>query len=460
MTSSPPIDWVTSLAVLGAGLVLGALVLFRLLSKGRQAGQTLDEPLALDLEARRNELLQQLRDLEDTKTKRTPAQLARERYGLELEAARSLRDLEAQRATAARSARKNKKKGAAAPEAEVGWLARYPALKGFVWGAGSVVVLGLMLLFVSRSAEERVAGGSATGGQTPGAASGMDDAEEAEIRAWLDQHPDDVEAHLALTRVLLTRQDLMGVWNETKKVLELQPGEPHGLTYQSLVRLAMGQPEVALEMLDQALRAAPDLFDAHVHRSLVLLRLGRREEAKANIEAAEQRFPDQKDVLESLWQEMSSSPIEAAPASGEENPHAALRPDRTPEAPAAAPVGAAPAANPAAEGQELSGVVELDPSLAGQVAPGTVVFITVREKGAEGPPVAVSRMVATSFPLPFRIGPAQSMMGEPIPEHAHVEARADTDGDAGTRDPNDPQASLDDVPAGSSGLRLVLRRKP
>jgi tetratricopeptide (TPR) repeat protein len=453
MTSSPPIDWVTSLAVLGAGLVLGALVLFRLLSKGRQAAQTLDEPPALDLEARRDELLQQLRDLEDTGAKRTPAQLARERYGLELEAARALRELEAQRAAAARPARK--KKGAESPEAEAGWLARNPSLKGFVWGAGSVVILGLMLLFVSRSAEERVAGSSATGGQTPGASSGMADAEEAEIRAWLDQHPDDVEAHLALTRVLLTRQDLMGVWNETKKVLELQPGEPHGLTYQSLVRLAMGQPDVALEMLDQALRVDPDLFDAHVHRSLVLLRLGRRDEARANIEAAEQRFPDQKDVLESLWQEMSSSPVdEAAPPTGEENPHAALRPDRTPEA-MAEPV---PAANPADAGQELSGVVELDPALAGQVAPGTVVFITVREKGAEGPPVAVSRMVATSFPLPFRIGPAQSMMGEPIPEHAHIEVRADADGDAGTRDPNDPHASLDDVPAGSSGLRLVLRR--
>ncbi len=452
--TGPPIDWVTSLGVLGAGLVLGALLVFRLLSKGREAAKTLDEPPALDLEARRDELIQQLRELEDTKAKRTPQQLARERYALELAAARVLRDLEAQRATAARSARR-KRAADEVPEGEAGWLARYPALKGFVWGAGSVVVLGLMLLFVSRSAEERVAGSSATGGQTPGASSGMDEAEEAEIRAWLDQHPDDVEAHLALTRLMLTRQDLMGVWNETKKVLELQPGEPHGLTYQSLVRLAMGQPDVALEMLDQALGAAPDLFDAHVHRSLVLLRLGRREEAKANIEAAKQRFPDQKDVLDSLWQQMSSSPIaEAEPATGDENPHAALRPDPAAEAIA----DTAPAANPADEGPGLSGVVELDPALAGQVAPGTVVFITVREKGAEGPPVAVSRMVATSFPLPFRIGPAQSMMGEPIPERAHIEVRADADGDAGTRDPNDPHASLDDIPAGSSGLRLVLKR--
>ena len=40
-----------------------------------------------DLEARRDALLQQLRELDDTASKRTPEQLARERYALELQAA-------------------------------------------------------------------------------------------------------------------------------------------------------------------------------------------------------------------------------------------------------------------------------------------------------------------------------------------------------------------------------------
>ena len=46
---------------------------------------------ARDLVARRDALLQQLRELEDTAAKRTPEQLALERYALELEAARALR---------------------------------------------------------------------------------------------------------------------------------------------------------------------------------------------------------------------------------------------------------------------------------------------------------------------------------------------------------------------------------
>jgi hypothetical protein len=48
-------------------------------------------------------------------------------------------------------------------------------------------------------------------------------------------------------------------------------------------------------------------------------------------------------------------------------------------------------------------------------------------------------------------------MGQPLPKRARLEARIDSDGDPLTRAAGDPTARLDDVPAGSSGLRLVLR---
>ena len=40
-------------------------------------------------------------------------------------------------------------------------------------------------------------------------------------------------------------------------VLERQPGHPRALSYQSLVRLAMGQGDVAVSMLEQAIAADP-----------------------------------------------------------------------------------------------------------------------------------------------------------------------------------------------------------
>jgi hypothetical protein len=86
------------------------------------------------------------------------------------------------------------------------------------------------------------------------------------------------------------------------------------------------------------------------------------------------------------------------------------------------------------------------------------VFLTVRDAGAtEGPPVAVKRLPATSFPLSFAVGPADSMMGQPLPARARVEARIDSDGDPLTRVPTDPSARLDGVAAGSTRLRLVLQ---
>jgi hypothetical protein len=103
-------------------------------------------------------------------------------------------------------------------------------------------------------------------------------------------------------------------------------------------------------------------------------------------------------------------------------------------------------------------VIELPDALRSRVSPGALVFLTVRDAAAtEGPPVAVKRLSATSFPLAFAVGPADSMMGQPLPARARVEARVDSDGDPLTRVPTDPSARLDGVAAGSTRLRLVLQ---
>jgi len=101
----------------------------------------------------------------------------------------------------------------------------------------------------------RAAGGTASQGT---AAQG----EESELQAALARNPDDLDAHLALARLYVGRENWMGVWNETARVLERAPGNPPALAYQSLVRLAMGQTDVAVGMLTKALAADPDLIDA------------------------------------------------------------------------------------------------------------------------------------------------------------------------------------------------------
>jgi tetratricopeptide (TPR) repeat protein len=242
---------------------------------------------------------------------------------------------------------------------------------------------------------------------------------------------------------------MMEVYNQTRAVLERSPGHPRALSYQALVRLAMGQPEAAERMLRQALSTDPDLLEGYIHLSLVHVREGRIDEADADIKEAARRHPAQAGRLRALWAEMRAQ-AESAPSAGGESASAA---GADPHADVPVPGTAAGADDRGS----IAGSLELAPGLESAIGAGAVVFLTVRAPDAtSGPPLAAKRLSASSFPLSFSIGSADSMMGAALPERVRVEARVDADGDPLTRDPGDPAAAVDDVRLGTKGLRLVL----
>jgi tetratricopeptide (TPR) repeat protein len=308
-----------------------------------------------------------------------------------------------------------------------------------------MMVLGLMLVYVSRSANERREGGSVTG-SLPGEdrPTAGEDPELAGLEAAVVRAPGDVETRILLARRYLARQDLMAVWNHTKAVLEIAPGEPRALGYQALVRLAMGQGDLAEQMLKQALAESPDFLEGHLHLAIVYAQTGKPQQAEEVLAAAMRRFPGQEETLRRLRDEIRA-------VAGQE-PTAELR---DPHAGIAPPSAASPAAAPAAA-DGIRGTIDLAPGLAGRAGSG-VVFVMVRQAGASaGPPIAARRIDTTRFPVPFEIGSADSMMGGELPDELLVEARLDRDGDAASRDPSDPLARRDRVKKGSSGVTLVL----
>jgi tetratricopeptide (TPR) repeat protein len=454
MTAETTVDWVPALVVLAIGLILGAGLVWRFLVASRRAaraGASLPAVEVRDLAGKSEALLRQLRELEDTASKRTPEQLARERYALELEAAKALLALE-ERGMPAKLA----SMGAAAEPATPAGAARDRAgLRGFFWGIGSATGLLLLGLFVYQSAKPREPGASVTG-NTPitSKPAGGEAAteEEARIQAALARNPEDLDGHLALARLYVERQQWMQVWNETAKVLERAPGNPRALAYQSMVRLAMGQVDVAVNLLTKALDSDPDLVDGYAYLALAYARTGRMPEAEAAIAKASRRFPERAaDLRRYLTGLKGETPVAqagaASGASGAADPHAGL----------ATPGEGAPQRS-GTTGRRVSGTVDVDPSLRSNLPPGGVLFVFARAAGvSEGPPVAVKRLPAR-FPAAFELSEADSMMGQPLPDRLLIEARLDEDGDPTTRSPTDPKARLDRVKVGRSDVQLILKR--
>ena len=473
------VDWLPAVGVLVAGLTLGLVFVWRVNVSSRRGAQApAVVPLEVrDLEGKRDVLYQQLRELDDTAFKRQPDQLARERYELELAAARVLQQLDEHAEVLTRKERKEsarRRRDQALPPPVANVASTRPALRGFLWGIGSTAALAGLVFFVTQAARPRDPGRPATGegppSSPPSSPSAPDD--DSQLRAAVARNPDDLEARLNLAQAQLARQDLMAVWNETQYVLKRAPGNPRALSYQALVRLAMGQSDQAVSMLKQAMSTDPDLLEPYLHLTLVYVRLGRQGDAETLIAEASRRFPAKAAGLKRLLADMRAQSEAEGEAVPEGDPHAGV-PIPSPATGAgtrdagdrAAGTGvaggrAAPGAGPARPGadRKIAGVVEVDGALKGAIAPGSVVFVTVRDASfGAGPPLAAKRLPATGFPLAFEITGADSMMGETLPDSMLVEARLDPDGDPMTRSPSDPKVRLEDVKAGSTGLRLVLR---
>lgn len=439
MTGSE-VDWVPALLVLAVAVVLGAVAVARM---RRGAAAPASERAELEAESQR--LISQLRELgPDT-------ELLQRRRDLEQAAAEVLMRIDALPTAGAATKRPPAKRAAGAPQPPEPAPAQRSSLAGFLWGIGSAAAVGLLLWAVSDTARERDAGEPVTGDVGP-AGDGSEAASDPELEALHEavrRDPEDVEARLALAQRHLMRQDLMAVFEQTQFVLERDARHPRALAYQSLVRLAMGQADLAEEMLQQALEVEPDYLEAYVHLALVYARVGKAEQAEAAIAEASRRHPSEAEMLGRLLGEIRTAAA-AEPLPAEAHPEV----PPPPAVPEAAPALAAGVSGGAGYG----GQIRLDPGFTGAIAPGAVIFLTVREEGyATGAPNAAKRLPIGSLPMAFHVGAGDSMMGGELPESARIEARVDRDGDVMSRDPGDPVAVLDGVPLGSDDIELVLR---
>jgi Tfp pilus assembly protein PilF len=443
-------DWVSAGGMILSGLIVGFMFWYGM--KGRATKPDLERR---DLEAKRDALLQQLRELKEM------GGSEEEKRRLERETADVLRKIDQRGAVSPKSAKASAASDAPAiATVDIAAATRAATIRGFLWGFASIAVLGGIAWFVTEKATPRAE--SMTGGGAPMTSSAQQQASPQQPDSTMEQaevamakSPDDLSMRDELAKAYLERENLMKVFEHTAYVLKRAPNDARALTYQALVRVSMGQSDGAVEMLQRAIKSDPDLTDAYVALAWANMQGGKTSEAEGLIAEAGRRHPDQKEKLDAVLVRMKEQVKNAPPAAMPANHPALPNPDGSQNA--SSPMAAAQSAAPApAGGPSVHVTLTLDRSA--KSSPNAVLFVIARAAGqTAGPPAAVKRIAAPTFPLEIDLTTGDSMMGQPLPATIRIEARLDSDGDAMTKNPSDPHAIQDGVATNGGKVGLVLK---
>src|SRR5947209_8249100 len=273
-------DWLSAIGILLSGLVLGFMFIYTF-RKNRTASATADLDRR-DLEAKRDALIRQLRELTDDEVE--------ERHRLELQAAQVLRALEIP-LPAGEGGPKGRVRGEPATQTPKATPQQHSGpIAGFLWGAGTVAALGFLGYYVYSKAEVKqdpnqtmpMAAAQGGGQQMPAQQQQPAQADPAtqKLEQEVSADPNNADKRIALARMYLDKENMMGVFEQTNAVLGKNPNDARAQTYNAIVRMAMGQLDQATSMLDTATKNDPKLADAWVALAWIRVQKGDKPGAK------------------------------------------------------------------------------------------------------------------------------------------------------------------------------------
>ena len=427
-------SWIPGTVALAVGLLGGLWLAFRLrrpAADRADKGRDLELEIA-DLEARRDELYARLagegeEEVDDG-----------ERALLETSAARTLRDLDRARGELAKlrpaaARRPAEKRALPAPAAPAAALPHNP-LVWFALGVGLTALVAVLVVLALRDAKpDPMAGAPPASASMPEGHPADLEGLPAEVRsqasalqAELQRDPGNLDARKQLAVLLASHQQFFQAFQHAEEILRVDPDDPDALYISGLVRLTMGQADVALELIDRVLAQYPDHVLAHVVRGMALIRMGERDAGLAawrqGLAASGGRNPDIEGLIADEFGPEAAAGAALPPASPRASP--------SPESP--------PPTAPAAGPRVYRVYAELVPGAA--VAPAAALFVSVHGADGGGPPAAVKRVMSPEFPVEVTLSAGDSMMGIELPARATVVLRLDHDGDPGTESPEDLHA--------------------
>ncbi|HQZ02937.1 MAG TPA: c-type cytochrome biogenesis protein CcmI [Thauera sp.] len=233
------------------------------------------------------------------------------------------------------------------------------------------------------------------------------------LEARLQQEPDNVEGWMMLARSYLVLQDYPKAAATYERLAKLAPDEPDIFADWADVVAAIRGTVVgeAETLVQKALAIAPDHPKALALAGTAAYQRDDFAAAAGYWEKILARIPPGEEIAQGIRASVNDARAKAGMA----------------------PLDEAVASAASARALSVSGRLEVDPALAGQLSPDDPVFVFARGP-AGGPPLAALRFKAGELPVEFTFDGATLMMGDgPLPERVIIGARVSKGGDATAR---------------------------
>lgn len=265
----------------------------------------------------------------------------------------------------------------------VGGVALYVATSNFPWS--------------NPIAAQRVPPGHGSAG----AAGSMEDI-VARLEARLAAQPEDREGWRMLGRTYLMTGDANKAAQAYERAAALAPVRDPALELDIAEALVLGeepsQQARARSIIEASLQADPTNEKGLWYQAVLASRAGDHETAKRNwlLLLDRQPPPEIREVIVAQLKELGVD----APAGAAAQPAAAMGMGPPASQPAPAPT----------RGRVVRINVRIDPSVADRVRPGVPLFVSAREPGIPGPPIAAVRLTTDQLSAPVVLSDANTMI--------------------------------------------------
>jgi cytochrome c-type biogenesis protein CcmH len=240
----------------------------------------------------------------------------------------------------------------------------------------------------------------------------------AQLEARLATNPSDVEGWQMLGRTYLVTGDAVKAAAAYQKAIDLTGGTDAALKLDLAEALILGQDpavqEQARQIVEAAVTADPGDGKALWYSGVIANRAGDNETAKARWKKMLELSPPEeiRQIVVAQFPELAGeAPAMAAaspPAMGAGAGGAMAGGMSGATGAGATPPGATE--GPAPTGRALRISISVDPKIAGKLRPGTPLFVSARQPGIPGPPLAAVRVSSDQLPMSVVLSDANAMM--------------------------------------------------